>query len=101
MEVSPEVYAWLSALNIIEPFNVPNKNGMNSYFIPETILNSLFNGEYIDLMLLDLQKAYDKYYNIRKDCSPKLKELVFKEKNFDNISEKTRLNNWNIINPKN
>ena len=98
MEVSPEVYAWLSALNIIEPFNVPNKNGMNSYFIPETILNSLFNGEYIDLMLLDLQKAYDKYYNIRKDCSPKLKELVFKEKNFDNISEKTRLNNWNIIN---
>ena len=98
MEVSPEIYAWLSALNIIDPFNETNKNGMNNYFIPETILNSLFNGEYIDLLIYDLQKAYNKYYDLRKDCSLKLKELVFKEKNFDKISEKTRFNNWNVIN---
>ena len=95
MEVSPEIYAWLTTLNIIEPFNIPGKN---SYLISEEILNSLFNGKYIDLMLFDLQKSYNRYYEIRKDCSPKMKELVFKEKNFDNISEKTRLNNWNIIN---
>ena len=98
MEVSPEIYAWLSALNIIDPFNETNKNGMYNYFIPENILNSLFNGEYIDLLIYDLQEAYNKYYDIRKDCSLKLKELVFKEKNFDKISEKTKLNNWNVIN---
>ena len=98
MEVSPEIYAWLSALNIIDPFNETNKNGMYNYFIPENTLNSLFNGEYIDLLIYDLQKAYNKYYDIRKDSSLKLKELVFKEKNFDKISEKTKLNNWNVIN---
>ena len=98
MEVSPEIYAWLSALNIIDPFNETNRNGMNNYFIPENTLNSLFNGEYIDLLIYDLQEAYNKYYDIRKDCSQKLKDLVFKEKNFDKISEKTKLNNWNVIN---
>ena len=98
MEVSPEIYAWLSALNIIEPFNETDKNGMNNYFIPKKILNLLFNGEYFDIMIYDLQEAYNRYYDKRKDCTYKLKELVFKEKNFDNISEKTRLNNWNIIN---
>ena len=98
MEVSPEIYAWLSALNIIEPFNETDKNGMNNYLIPKKILNLLFNGEYFDIMIYDLQEAYNRYYDKRKDCTYKLKELVFKEKNFDNISEKTRLNNWNIIN---
>ena len=98
MEVSPEIYAWLSALNIIDPFTETNKNGMSNYFIPENIVNSFFNGEYISLLILDLQKAYNKYHDIRKDCSQKLRELVFKEKNFDKISEKTKLNNWNVIN---
>ena len=98
MEVSPEIYAWLSALNIIDPFNETNRNGMNNYFIPENTLNALFNGEYIELLIYDLQEAYNKYFQIRKDCSLKLKELVFKEKNFDKISEKTKLNNWNVIN---
>ena len=98
MEVSPEIYAWLSALNIIEPFNETNRNGMSNYFISENTLNSLFNGEYIELLIYDLQEAYNKYFQIRKDCSLKLKELVFKEKNFDKISEKTKLNNWNVIN---
>ena len=85
MEVSPEIYAWLSALNIIDPFTETNKNGMNNYFIPESILNSLFNGEHIDLLIYDLQNAYNKYFDIRKDCSLKLSELVFKEKNFNKI----------------
>ena len=98
MEVSPELYAWLSSLNVIDPFNETNKNGMNNYFIPESILNSLFNGEYIDLLIYDLQNAYNKYFDIRKDSSQKLRELVFKEKNFNKISEKTKLNNWNVIN---
>ena len=98
MEVSPEIYAWLSALNIIDPFTETNKNGMNNYFIPESILNSLFNGEHIDLLIYDLQNAYNKYFDIRKDCSLKLSELVFKEKNFNKISEKTKMNNWNVIN---
>ena len=98
MEVSPEIYAWLSSLNIIEPFDDSDKNGNKGYFIPEKILNSLFNGEYFSAMILSLQDAYNRYYDNRKDCSSKLKELVFKEKNYEKISEKTRINNWNVIN---
>ena len=44
------------------------------------------------------KNAYNKYFDIRKDCSLKLSELVFKEKNFNKISEKTKMNNWNVIN---
>ena len=98
MEVSPEIYAWFSSLNIIEPFDDSDKNGNKGYFIPEKILNSLFNGEYFSVMILSLQEAYNRYYDNRKDCSSKLKELVFKEKNYEKISEKTRINNWNVIN---
>lgn len=98
MEVSPEIYAWFSALNIIDPFSETGKNRNKNYYIPENILNALFNGEHMSTLILDLQSAYNKYYQIKKDCSPKLKELVFKEKNFDSISEKTKINNWNVIN---
>ena len=98
MEVSPEVYAWFSALNIIDPFSETGKNRNKNYYIPEDILNALFNGEHMSTLILDLQSAYNKYYQIKKDCSPKLKELVFKERNFDSISEKTKINNWNVIN---
>ena len=98
MEVSPEIYAWFSALNIIDPFSETAKNRNKNYYIPEDILKALFNGEYLSTLILDLQSAYNKYFQIKKDCSPKLKELVFKEKNFDSISEKTKINNWNVIN---
>ena len=98
MEVSPEVYAWFSALNIIDPFSETGQNRNRNYYIPEDILNALFNGEHMSTLILDLQSAYNKYYQVKKDCSPKLKELVFKEKNFDGISEKTKINNWNVIN---
>jgi len=31
MEVSPEVYAWFSALNIIDPFSETGKNRNKNY----------------------------------------------------------------------
>ncbi len=98
MEVSPEIYAWLSSLNIIEPFNETNKNGMYNYFIPQNVLNSLFNGEYMSLLIYDLQEAYNKYFDKRKDCTPKLSELILKEKFYNKLSEKTKLHNWTVIN---
>ena len=98
MEVSPEIYAWLTSLNIIEPFIETEKNESNSFFIPENIVEALFEGHYFDVMILNLQDAYNKYFNKRKNCEPKLKELAFKEKKYDRISNKTKLNNWNVIN---
>ena len=93
MEVSPEIYAWLTSLNIIEPFTETEKNESNSFYIPENIVEALFEGHYFDVMILNLQDAYNKYFNKRKNCEPKLKELAFKEKKYDRISNKTKLNN--------
>ena len=98
MEVSPEIYAWLTTLNIIDPFAETGDNGSDLYHIPENIIEALFEGHYLDLMILNLQDAFNKYFNNRKNCAPKFKELVFKEKNYEKISSKTRLNNWNVIN---
>ena len=98
MEVSPDVYAWLTSLNIIDPFSEINENGSNTYSISENKVEALFEGHYFDIMILNLQEAYNKYYNNRKNCEPKLKELVFKEKNYPKISSKTRIYNWNVIN---
>ena len=98
MEVSPEIYAWLSSLNIIEPFSESGENNSQTYIIPENIVEALFEGHYFDVMILNLQDAYNKYFNNRKNCVPKLKELAFKEKKYNKISAKTKLNNWNVIN---
>ena len=98
MEVSPEIYAWLTSLNIIEPFSELEKEDTKMYYIPENIVESLFEGHYFDVMILNLQDAYNKYYSIRKNCSMKLKELAFKEKKYNKISTKTKINNWNVIN---
>ena len=94
MEVSPEIYAWLTSLNIIEPFSQLEKEDIKMYYIPENIVESLFEGHYFYVMILNLQDAYNKYYNIRKNCSIKLKELAFKEKKYNKISTKTKINNW-------
>ena len=98
MEVSPELYAWLTSLNIIEPFSKLEKEDSKMYYIQEKIVESLFEGHYFDIMILNLQDAYNKYYNVRKNCSIKLKELAFKEKKYNKISTKTKINNWNVIN---
>ena len=98
MEVSPEIYAWLTTLNIIEPFSDVEKNRTNSYYIPENIVEALFEGHHFNVMILNLQEAHNKYFNKRKNCEPKLKELAFKEKKYEKISNKTKLNNWNVIN---
>ena len=99
MEVSPEIYAWLTTLSIIDPFYETGNNGTNNeYYIPENIIEALFEGHFMDKMILNLQDAYNKYFNKRKNCSLKLKELIFKEKKYEKISSKTILNNWNVIN---
>ena len=103
MELPPEVYAWMCSLNIIDPFsetksNQTNTNNLSNYYISEDLLESLFKGEHIDTMILDLQEAYNKYFDNKKDCSIKLSELIFKEKNYPKVSDKIKFENWLIIN---
>ena len=98
MEVSPEIYAWLTSINIIEPFSELSKEDSKMYYIPENMVEALFEGHYFDIMILNLQDAFNKYYNVRKNCTSKLRELAFKEKKYNKISAKTKLNNWNVIN---
>ena len=80
MEVTPEIFAWLTSLNIINPFLSFSQDLVNDFQIPEKIVSLLFGGKYIDLMIKSLQEAFNKFYNIDDDYSSnllKLKQLIF------------------------
>ena len=41
MEVTPEMYAWFTSLNIINPFLSGEDDQMNNFVIPEKTINLL------------------------------------------------------------
>ena len=50
MEVTPEMYAWFTSLNIINPFLSLEEDSMNTFIIPEKIVNLLLGGKYMDII---------------------------------------------------
>ena len=64
MEVSPEIYAWLSNLDILNPFNAVNNDQPFSFIIPERIIQQFIGGKYMDIILKNLQDSYEKLYNL-------------------------------------
>ena len=51
MEVTPEIYAWLTNLNIIDPFKSLSEDSNSNFIIPEKTLNLFFGGKYMDIIL--------------------------------------------------
>ena len=60
MEVSPEIYAWLSNLDILNPFNTFNNEQPFAFLIPDRIIQQLIGGKYMDIILKNLQDSYEK-----------------------------------------
>ena len=97
MEVTPEIYAWFTSLNIINPFLSYDEDPMNNFILPEKTTNLLFGGKYLDIILKHLQDSYNKCFKVKMDFIFKLKELKQISEDEDYISNSIKNANWSII----
>ena len=97
MEVTPEIYAWLASLNIIDPFKSLSEDYNNNFIIPEKTLKLLFGGKYMDIILQKLQESYNQFYKVKIDYISKISQLKPIEENQEYISNSIKYANWEII----
>ena len=97
MEVTPEIYAWFTSLNIINPFLSLEEDSINSFVIPEKIVNLLLGGKYMDIILNQLQESYNKCNKVKMDFTSKMKELKEIGEDQEYISNSIKYTNWHII----
>ena len=98
MEVSPEIYAWLSNLDILNPFNTVNNDQPFSFIIPERIIQQFIGGKYMDIVLKNLQDSYEKLYNLELNYIENINQLEKIDENKEYIPNSVKYNNWHIIN---
>ena len=97
MEVTPEIFAWLTSLNIINPFVYYPEELVDNFQIPEKTISLLFGGKYLDIMIQPLQDAYNKFYNIKEDYISGLMKLKHINEGQEYISNSLKYANWKII----
>ena len=98
MEVTPEMYAWLTDLNIINPFSSLKIPTEGNFILPEKTMELMIGGKYMDTILTTLQSAYNKFYKLKLDYLSKLSELKEISDNQEYISNSVKYSNWHIIN---
>ena len=96
MEVTPEIYAWLTSLKIIDPFKSIS-DSMNNFIIPENTLNLLFGGKYMDIILKNLQDAYNKFYKVDMDFINDINQIKLIQEDQEYILHSVKYANWQII----
>ena len=97
MEVTPEMYAWFTSINIINPFLSGEEDQMNNFVIPEKTINLLLGGKYMDIILKHLQDSYNKFYKVKMDFTSRMKELKEIEEDQDYISNSVKYTNWHLV----
>ena len=97
MEVTPEIFAWLTNLNVINPFESFSRHSINDFLIPERTISALFGGKYMDLIIEPLQSAYNNFYNKEENYIYELKKLKQIPEGQEYISNNLKYNNWKII----
>ena len=98
MEVTPEMYAWLIDLNIINPFSSIKSDVVGSFVIPEKTIQLMLGGKYMDIILTTLQSAYNKFYKLKLNYLVKLEDLKEISETQDYISNSIKYANWHLIN---
>ena len=98
MEVTPEMYAWLTDLNIINPFSSLKSSAVGSFTIPEKTIQLMLGGKYMDIILTTLQSAYNKFYKLKLNYLTKLSELKEITEDQEYISNSIKYANWHLIN---
>lgn len=96
MNVEPEMYAWMTSLNIIKPFN--NNTMINiDYTIPKKVIHLLMGGKYFNLILKSIQEVYNIHYNSNLDLSLQINDLIEFEENQEYIPNSVKYANWHLI----
>ena len=98
MEVTPEMYAWLTDLNIINPFSSLKTPTDGNFILPEKTIELMLGGKYMDIILTTLQSAYNKFYKLKLDYLTKLSELKEISEDQKYISNSVKYANWHLIN---
>ena len=98
MEVTPEMYAWLTDLNIINPFSSLKSSVVGSFVIPEKTIQLMIGGKYFDIILTTLQSAYNKFYKLKLNYLTKLSDLKEISEDQEYISNSVKYANWHLIN---
>ena len=98
MEVTPEMYAWLTDLNIINPFSSLKSDVVGNFVVPEKTIQLMLGGKYMDIILTTLQSAYNKFYKLKLNYLTKLSELKEISEDQDYISNSVKYANWHLIN---
>ena len=96
MNVEPEMYAWMTSLNIIKPFN---KNSMINidYVIPEKVIHLLMGGKYFNSILKSIQEVYNIHHNSNLDLSLRINDLIEFEENQEYIPNSVKYENWHLV----
>ena len=101
MKVTPEIYAWLASLNIIDPYVSISNNSVKDFQIPEETVATLLLGKNMDIIIQPLQKAYNKFHRLQEDYISNLKELKEIPEDQEYISftslNKIKYENWKLI----
>ena len=97
MVFTPEMYAWFTSLNIINPFLSGEDDQMNNFVIPEKTIKVLLGGKYMDIILKLLQDSYNKFYKVKMDFTSKMKELKEIDEDQDYISNSVKYANWHLV----
>ena len=98
MEVTPEMYAWLTDLNIINPFSSLKTPTDGNFILPEKTMELMIGGKYMDIILTTLQSAYNKFYKLHLDYLTRLNELKEISEDQTYISNSVKYANWHLIN---
>ena len=97
MEVTPEIFAWLTSLNIINPFVSFAQDLVNDFRVPEKTVSLLMGGKFLDIMIQSLQDVYNKFYKINDDYISNLMKLKQIPDGQEYISNSLKYTNWKII----
>ena len=92
MEISPEIFAWLSSLNIIKP---PFKQ---AFYLPPKTLELFLRGKHMITLISYLQKAYTNTNYETASLTTLLSQLKHINGDTDYISPDIKYENWCIIN---
>ena len=99
MEVTPEMYAWLSSQKVIDPFESfkTDIENLNNFKINQRTIDLLIGGKYMDNILKSLQDAYNKFYNLNLDYIENLNQMKEINENEEYISNSIKYTNWHMI----
>ena len=98
MEIDPNVFAWLSSLNIINPSLKIEQTSPTSFpKLPSRTIELLLGGKYMDIILTHLQNTYNSFYNLNFDYVKDLSQMKPIDDKSEYISHSIKYFNWNII----